>query len=97
MLANFCNIRFEDCEFTNLHLPTNVKAPEGEPLSLTLERCRTTDAEDYGDQPFVRTSGHREIVLKDVSVEAPSPYIEANDANGITIESSPELDIRTIK
>ena len=91
------NIRFEDCEFTNLHLPTNVKAPEGEPLSLTLERCRATYAEDYGDQPFVRTSGHREIVLKDVSVEAPSPYIEANDANGITIESSTELDIRTIK
>lgn len=91
------DIRFEDCEFTGLNTPTSVQAPEGEPLTLELERCRIAYSDSYGDAPLIRASGHREIILKDVIIDAVSPYIETSSSGKITTDGSTHTDIRPLK
>ena len=87
------DIKFENCDFSNLHLPTNIEAPEGEPLSITLEKCRVSYASDYGKEPFIRTKGHGNILLSDVTITSDDPYIEAPSEGGIEIINSTKIDI----
>ena len=91
------DIRFENCEFASLNLPINVSAPEGEPLSLTLEGCSISFSDTYGDEPIIRSAGHKEIILKDVKIEKEKPYIDAAECAGIEVTGSGTVEIRRPK
>ena len=80
------NITFKDCSFKGLHLPLSILAPEGEPLTLTMENCKVGYADDYGDAPFITASGHRLISLKNINILEGTSKIEATGNGQIVIE-----------
>ena len=92
--VSLADIKFENCEFLNLNLPLNVSAPEGEPLSITLDSCKVSYSEQYGDAPFIRTNGQGKILLSNLDLMCDGAYIEAKEADGIEIINSGNIEIK---
>ena len=88
------NIRFENSEFTRLHLPTNILSPDGEPLALTIRDCKLTFADDYGDAPLAVASGHKLLRLENLDIEnADTRWIDAKTDGKIEIVNSGDIKI----
>lgn len=94
---SLADIKFENCRFEELNLPLSIEAPEGEPLSFTLDKCSVSFSDSYGDAPFISTVGHGKILLTGVKIMNGKPYIKAVDTCGIEITNSSEIEIRTQK
>ena len=95
--VSLADIKFENCTFEGLNLPLNIEAPEGEPLSITLDKCSVSFSDSYGDAPFISSVGHGKILLSDVKIMNGKPYIESEVPYGIEITNSSEIEIRSQK